>query len=255
MISDGPKPTGVEIVVSGPLPRPEIELTPAAFNARTVALAASGNVKAIASVADLDNAAAALTQVAALVRSVEASRKDVKAPVLDVGRRIDMVAKEYLEPLETEKKRLETIVGAYQEAARRKAEKERAEAAAAQAAAIAEMQAKQAEALEAGDEEAADAARAEAADKIAESQLKVIEKEGPRLDNITTRTSWKFEVTDIMALFKARPELVLMSPNNAAIRAVVKAENGKPTPGLRIWQEAGAIVRGAATVDVNKFDY
>ena len=247
--------TGVEIVVSGPLPRPEIELTPAAFNARSVALAASGQVKAITCVADLDNAASALNTVVSLVRSVEASRKDVKAPVLDVGRRIDQVAKEYLEPLEGEKRRLETIVGSYQEAARRKAEKEREEAARAQAAALAEMQEKQAEALAAGDEEAADAARAEAADKIAESQLKVIEAEGPKLDNITTRTSWKFDVTDIEALFKARPELVLLAPNNPAIRAVVKTSNGKPIPGLRIWQEAGAIVRGAAPVNVEKFDY
>jgi len=44
----------LEIIVSGPLPRPEIELSPAAFNARSVALEASGRIKAIASVADLD---------------------------------------------------------------------------------------------------------------------------------------------------------------------------------------------------------
>jgi hypothetical protein len=143
----------LEIVVSGPLPRPEIELTPAAFNARSVALLASGNVKAIASVADLDQAAAALTTVVSLVRSVESSRKEVKAPVLEVGKRIDSVAKEYLAPLESEKSRLETLVGSYQEAARRKAEKEREEAAKEQAAALEKMQEKQSAALAAGDEE------------------------------------------------------------------------------------------------------
>lgn len=245
----------LEIVVSGSLPRPEIELSPAAFNARTLALEASGRIKAIGTVADLDAAAAALTKIKSLTRTVEDSRKEVKAPVLEVGKRIDATAKDYLAPLEAEAKRLSVVVGAYQEAARRKAEKEREEAAKAQAAALAEMNAKQAEALAQGDEAAADAARAEAADKIAASQLAVIEAEGPKPDGIVTRTSWKFEVLDIVALFKSRPELCVVEPNNAAIRAVVKASNGAAIPGLRIWQEAGAIVRGAIQIKPEDFDY
>ena len=245
----------LEIIVSGQLPRPEIELSPAAFNARAQALLKSGNIKAITSVVDLDEAAAALTTIKSLTRCVDDSRKEVKAPVLEVGKRIDTVAKDYLAPLEAEAKRLSVIVGSYQEAARRKAEREREEAATAQAAALAEMQRKQAEAAAAGDAAAADAARAEAADKIAESQLAVIQAEGAKVDGIVTRSIWKFEVTDIGSLFAARPELVLLSPNNAAIRAVVKAENGKAIPGLRIWQEAGAIVRNAPAVKVDDYDY
>jgi hypothetical protein len=243
----------LEIVVSGSLPSPQIELSVAAFNARTLALEASGRIKAIASVADLDSAAAALTKLKALTRSVEDSRKEVKAPVLEVGRRIDAVAKDYLTPLESEAKRLSVIVGSYQEAQRRKAEKEREEAARAQAEALAEMNAKQAEAIAQGDEEAADAARAEAADKIAASQLAAINAEGPRPEGITSRTSWKFEVVDIAALYAARPELCVITPNNAAIRAVVKM--GAKIPGLRVWQEAAAIVRVAGPVKVEEYDY
>ena len=243
----------LEIVVSGSLPSPQIELSVAAFNARTLALEASGRIKAIASVADLDSAAAALTKLKALTRSVEDSRKEVKAPVLEVGRRIDAVAKDYLTPLETEAKRLSVIVGSYQEAQRRKAEKEREEAARAQAEALAEMNAKQAEAIAQGDEEAADAARADAADKIAASQLAAINAEGPRPEGITSRTSWKFEVVDIAALYAARPELCVITPNNAAIRAVVKM--GAKIPGLRVWQEAAAIVRVSAPVKVEEYDY
>ena len=85
--------------------------------------------------------------------------------------------------------------------------------------------------------------------------MAVIAAEGPRLDGISTRTSWKFDVTDINALFSARPELCVVTPNNAAIRAVVKASKGAAIPGLRIWQEAGAIVRNAPTVNVSSFDY
>lgn len=245
----------LEIVVSGPLPRPEIELTPAAFNARTVALTASGNVKAIASVTDLDCAAAALTTIKSLTRSVEESRKEVKAPVLDVGRRIDAVAKDYLAPLESEAKRLSTLLGTWQEAERRKAERIRQEEAERQAKALEDMQAKQAAAMATGDVAAADAARAEAADTIAASQLAVIEAEGARAEGVVTRTSWKFEVTDPAALYASRPELCIIEPNNAAIRAVIKASKGAAIPGLRIWQEAGAIVRGAAPVNVEQYDY
>ena len=247
--------TQLEIIVSGPLPRPEIELSPAAFNARSEALMTSGNIKAIATVSDLDAAAGALTVIKSLTRSIEDSRKEVKAPVLEVGRRIDAVAKDYLGPLDTEAKRLSVMVGSYQEAAVRKAAKLREEEAKIQAAAVEEMLAKQNAAAAAGDEAAGDAAREEAANIIAASQIASTNAEGPKADGIVTRTAWKFEVSDIDALYAARPELCAISPNNAAIRAVLKGNNGKPIAGLRIWQEAGAIVRNAPAVKVEDFDY
>lgn len=244
-----------QITVTGNLPAPQIAIVPAALEARRVALAAAADCKEVADVMSLEAAAAALTTLKGLSRSVEDSRKDVKAPVLEVGRTIDAVAKDYLAPLDAEAKRLSAMVGSYQEAQRRKAEKERQEAARVQAEAVAEMQRKQAAAAAAGDEEAADKARAEAAEKIADAQINLANAEGPKPEGIVTKTAWKFEVTDIEALFKARPELVVLEPNNAAIRAVVKASNGKAIPGLRIWQEAGAIVRGAAAAKIEDFDY
>lgn len=245
----------LEITVTGPLPRPEIELTPAAFEARRAALAASEGVVGILTVADLDVAAHALTQIASLVRAIETSRKDVKGPVLEVGKRIDSVAKEYVAPLETEKRRLEAIVGTYQEAERRKAERIRQEAAAAEAAALAELQRKEAEMAEAGEAtpEAVDAVRAEAADKIAAAQLTTINAQGAMADGITTRTAMKFEVVDINALFAAAPHLCIIEPNNTAIRGVIKTQ--RSIPGLRIWSEAAAIVRGTKPVNVDSFDY
>jgi hypothetical protein len=245
----------LEIIVSGPLPRPEVELTPAAYNAREVALAASGNVRAIATVTDLDNAAAALTTIKALTKTFESAFKEAKAPVLDVGRRLDGLKNDYLSSLDVEAKRLSVMVGSYQEAERRKGERIRHEEAARQAAALVEMQAKQAKAMATGDVDAADAARAEAADTIAASQMAVTAAEGVRAGGIVTRTAWKFEVEDIYYLFKSNPDLCLIEPNNAAIRALLKATNGKPIPGLWIWQETGAIVRGAAAVNVERFDY
>ena len=247
--------SNLEISVTGSLPSPQIEMTPAAFEARRAVLATAKGVISIESVTDLDVAASALTQLASIVRSVESSRKDVKGPVLDVGKRIDAVAKLYVEPLEAEKRRLEGIVGTYQEAQRRKAERVRQEAAAAEAAALAEMQAKEAALAEAGKAtpEAVDAVRAEAADKIAEAQLTSVNAAGPQVEGITTKTAMKFEVVDIKALFAACPDLCIIEPNNAAIRAVIKTR--RDIPGLRIWSEAAAIVRGTKPVELAKFDY
>lgn len=245
----------LEIIVSGSLPQPKIELAPAAFNARQVALGSAKAITEIASVSDLDLAAQALTLVKSLSRSVEDSRKVVKAPVLEVSKRIDGIAKDFNGPLEAEGLRLSQLIGVYQEATRRKAEKEKEEAARIQNEAMIEMQRKQRLAVEAGDEEAADAARAEAADKIAESQLALIAAQGPRLDNITTRGTWKFELTDIEALHAARPDLTNIEPNGAAIRAIIKATNGKPIPGLRIWSEASAIVRKTPLLNPAQYDY
>jgi hypothetical protein len=106
-----------------------------------------------------------------------------------------------------------------------------------------------------GNEAEADAARQEAADRLAESQLKVIAAEGPKVAGVGSKTTWKFSVEDIHALFTARPELCIIEPNGAAIRAILKPNNGKPIPGLRIWQEAGAIVRVAAPINPEQFDY
>lgn len=247
--------SNLEIVVSGSLPRPQIELSPSAFNAREVALSAASQVKEITSVTDLDDAARALTNIKRLTKSIEDSRKEVKAPVLEVGRSIDAVAKDYLSPLEAEAKRLSVMVGSYQEAERRKADRIRQEEARRQAEAIEEMQREQQKAIISGNEEEADQARAKAADTIAESQLKVIAAEGPKAEGISTRTNWKFEVVDIESLHAARPDLTIVEPNNAAIRAIIKASNGKAIAGLRIWSEAAAVVRTTSPVKVDQFDY
>jgi len=55
-----------------------------------------------------------------------------------------------------------------------------------------------------------------------------------KVAGIQTRTTWEYEVTDIQALFAARPDLVTLEPNPSAIRAALAAD--KPIPGLRYWQ-------------------
>lgn len=232
-----------------------IELTPSAFEARRVAIAAAEQVKEIASIVDADQAAQALAKVKSIEKAFETSKAEAKRPVIDAGRAIDAMAKEYLAPLQEASRRISAILGTYQDTQRRKAERQRQEAAEAEAEAIRDKQAKQAELSAAGKltAEAVDQLNAEAADKIADAQISAMQAVGPVVAGITLRTPKKFEVVDIKALFAARPELCLIEPNKAAIRAILKQET--EIPGLRIWTEAAAVTRSAGTVNVENYDY
>ena len=72
--------------------------------------------------------------------------------------------------------------------------------------------------------------------RVAVAAIAAIKPEG-----VALRQLWKFEVVDIRALFKARPDLCVIEPNNASIRAQIPYNQS--LPGLRIWQEAKASVR------------
>jgi hypothetical protein len=61
---------------------------------------------------------------------------------------------------------------------------------------------------------------------------------------IATRSEVKFEVTDIVALYEANAAFVLLSPNNAALKAALKQlPEGQTLPGVRHWREAAVTVR------------
>jgi hypothetical protein len=61
---------------------------------------------------------------------------------------------------------------------------------------------------------------------------------------ISTRREVVFEVTDITALYESAPYLVLLSPNNSAIKAALKnIPEGKSLPGIKHHYEDRAVVR------------
>ena len=66
----------------------------------------------------------------------------------------------------------------------------------------------------------------------------------PKLEGLSLRSEVKFEVTNIQALYEAFPGMVLLSPNNAAIKAQLKTlPAGQSLPGVRHWKEAKTSVR------------
>jgi len=61
---------------------------------------------------------------------------------------------------------------------------------------------------------------------------------------IAARSDVKFEVTDIVALYEANAAFVILSPNNAALKAALKQlPEGQSLPGVRHWREASVSVR------------
>ena len=222
----------------------DIDIRPDAFASRDAALNAARLIQTVTDSLDAEWAAEALKAVTALARDVEACRTEIKAPVLSISRRIDETAKTFVADLLVERDRLNRLLGEYQLAERNKADSARREAQAeadrlareaAQAARLAERatndgQAEQAQQVAAAAEVAAVQAR------VAVAEIKPVNPDG-----VLLRLNWKYEVTDIKELWKARPDLCLIEPNAAAIRAQIP--HNQSIPGLRVWSEAKASVK------------
>lgn len=217
----------------------QIELAPDAYQRRDDLLAMTAPITTIADAFDAEMGAEALRLVTAMVKQIEDARAEVKAPVLALGKRIDETAKTYIGEVASEQVRLKRILGDYAAAEQLKADKAR-RAAQDEADRLAREAAKAALAAERatsdGQAEQTQQAAAAAEAKAIEARVAVteIKRDGPANTKLTQ--TYKFEVTDIKALFAARPDLCVIEPNNAGIRAQIK--HNQQIPGLRIWREA-----------------
>lgn len=224
-------------------------------------------------------AAKGLKALKGFSREIEETRQAVKAPVNDLGKRIDAVADTLTFSVEAEAKRLSALVGAYQleqnriaEEARREAWKKEQEL---RQKADQEQREREAKALAEEEElrKKAEAAKTPAAKAKLEAKLEqtqqanlkedlkaqeatavaVVEVRGAALEipqarkpsGIATQNELKFEVEDAAALYKAHPLLVSLVPQKALIKAALKnLRPGETLPGVKHWEEAKAIVRG-----------
>lgn len=243
---------------------PSVVISPAANEAKRVALQLAAAVTEVTDLASQTAAAQALATAKSLADQVEQSRKIVKDPVLKIGKEIDATAAAFTAELTTEARRLSLLVGAFQDGERRKAQ------AAAEAARKAEQQRidqqRAEERARAGQEVkgrtgtlSADLQQIQvrAAADVAKIRQAGINAAVAAPTGIKTRGGWKFEVTDVQALFRGNPTLCTIEPNNAAIRAVIA--HNQNIPGLRVWSETAAIVSAkaptAVPATVDSFDY
>ena len=117
------------LTISG-LDKPLVQLSPDALHVKTLAIQACNDVQSVENSLDAEVASTVLRDVAKLVKECESARVKIKAPVLDLARQIDEVAKTYSSDLEKQSTRIKGLVGAYharQEEIQRAAERKRQE--------------------------------------------------------------------------------------------------------------------------------
>lgn len=204
----------------------------------------------------------------AVVKAVEADRWRVKEPFLDMGRKIDATAREFVMELEEEYLRIgeccqefaarererflverrrvqeeqERILREQRKAEEEARAKAEAEAAAARAKAATEIALANSLSERIAAEKRAEAERI-AAQKRAEEQAKLIaERAAQELESVkpaalpqkadgqVVKHVWRFEVTDVWLLARTSPGLVRIEPNRSEINEVISrlAAAGEP---------------------------
>lgn len=248
-----------------------LEVPATAVARKRTLLEASAGIVAIVTPDEMHNAAVALRPINDEIAQVEADRKTVKAPVLELAKLIDETAKRHCAELLAEKHRVSALINSFQreqerqrqEAARqaeaerlrlqREAEERQRAAEAAQRKIREESEAK-ARAAESESEAKRIAAQAkidEARARIAaERERQVIAAKQsviplpvapPKVAGVSTRKVPKFEVQDLAAAYAAHPELFTVEPKTAEINARVRAGMSE-WPGVRIWWDTQTIV-------------
>lgn len=198
-----------------------------------------------------------------LMKSVEQSRKEVKAPLLEWGKQIDSVAVDFCSPLHAEVNRLETLIAAFQNQEAKRVEQENAERLKRQ---IAEQQEalriqkaqdnaarKAVEATTEKQRQIAIKLQSELAQQQAELEIESAEAESnriveaPKAEGASVRKTYDFTVLDVAALYAAHPDCVKLEPKKSAIRNLIEFKELKggeiQIPGVKITEDMRVIVR------------
>jgi hypothetical protein len=222
-----------------------IQIVPAAFTMRQDVLDDSATIIAVTTPGNQKAAVDAARAIASLIKAVETSRKEAKAPVLDLGQRIDATAKEFIKDVLAEEARLKRLLTDYEieqrrlamEAERKRQEEERrrqAEEAARMAEIARQVQAAERaerQALNERDREAAETRRMVADEAAAAERAAVAERqanlpvvvEAPRVAGTVVREEWNFDVLDLKAFAQAHPDLVEITVKRAAVLQKIRA--------------------------------
>jgi translation initiation factor IF-2 len=238
-----------------------IQIVPAAFTMRQDVLDDSATIITVTTPVTQKAAVEAARAIASLLKAVETSRKEAKAPVLDLGQRIDATAKEFIKDVLAEEARLKRLLTDYEieqrrlamEAERKRQEEER-KLRAAEEARLAEIrrreEAARRDAMMAETEAqriAAERAMACAEfDRAAAAAARPIVAPAPiqpvKAAGTIVRDEWNFEVTDLAAFAAAHPELVEITVKRAAVLQKIRA-GCRQLAHTRIFEETKVGVR------------
>ena len=203
-----------------------IEIIAEAEQMKIQALMSSKGIETVDDGFEATIAAEAQSALRGLIKGIEESRKLAKTPVLEVGRQIDSVAKDYIEDVKAEESRIAKLLGAFQIV-------ERDKKLAAERQARIQEQKVMAEAAQQLD---ADSDNTDLLDD-AQAQIAILRQEAAAkhdaVAGVKVRTTTKFEIVDEAQTLKARPDL--FSLNESKIRAALKIT--KTIPGIKVWDE------------------
>lgn len=247
------------LAIRGLAPKPVVDIDPAFVCERDLILSDARGLPPITNRDELQAAVAVLVKLRALEKTVEASRKAIKAPVLALGKDIDQAAAEFLADVSPVASKISGHAATFEMMEARKA------AAAAEAARLEQerLDSIERERLEAERQKVENAAksamsledldRAEEERERVEAEAKRREEErlaaavtaappaAPKVAGATFASVIQFEIVDLPALFAARPDLVELVPRRSAITAALKVT--REIPGLRVWDEKQTRVR------------
>lgn len=192
----------------------ELTIDPNAHVRKQAMLSASAAIAMVRTNDESGDARVHLSRLSAMRIEVDKCRKEIKEPVLRVGKLIDQAAKDFLSEIELEECRIKGLIGDHaNEVARLKA--------------IAEAEERKAfEFARAAREAAEETGRI--ADVLAHKQA-LADKLAASAEVASTnvaqgvRFAWDFEVTDMKLLAAIKPDFVEMTERRSVILAWIKA--------------------------------
>ena len=204
-----------------------IEIIAEAEQMKIEALMSSKGIESVDDGFEATLAAQAQSALRDLIKGIEESRKLAKAPVLEIGRKIDSVAKDYIDDVKTEELRIARLLGAFQKMERdKKIEAERQARIEEQKILVEATQA----ALDTGQD-------IEQLDQSAQHKIVKLRQDAAAkheaVAGVKVRTTTKFEIVDEVETLKSRPDL--FSLDERKIRAALKIT--KTIPGIKVWEE------------------
>lgn len=242
--------------------RMAVVITPAAIVRRDLALEKSALIGKVKDEAALGDAATALAALQTEQRECEKARKLAKQPVIDYGKKIEFAFEQHVATLESDIRRIQSLISGYQQEQRLIRERE------AQARAAEELRLREEEQERLTEAKTAEEVRAVQERFEAKREALPVVAEAPQVKGLATQEWWFFEICDPMKFFRAQPGCCKIELLDGQVRAVVAnqaAMNGESSkwkaaaagervedliPGLRIWKGVKTTTRSGRIIDV-----
>jgi len=191
----------------------DLQISPEAIENKVRVLSEASVVLSVTSNDESADAAFQMRKLAQMRILIDKSRKEVKEPVIRIGKMIDKMAKDFLEEIEAEEGRIKGLIGDHaQQMLVLQAEKEEQERIAFEAAQAATLAAESGGIAAIIDYRNALSATLQASDELAAVKI----AQGVRF-------AWDFEIEDIHTLADRRADLVSIEPRRSMILAMLKA--------------------------------